>query len=439
MVDPATDRSDAPFVVARPLPVLTYDQAVARDAAISAAKRSRSGGVPEAAPAAYLETSRTIDHLAAQEPCSEHLKRSESRAVRFARRRVSQSITKLDRCAFCGIKMCGDDGLVKVRVSNGVGGLVGLTTCGSVWACSVCSAKVNARRALEIGQAVGAAIEAGDWVVFATLTMRHKRRHGLAMLWAALAYGWHKTTNGKAWVLDVQRFGVVGFVRIVELTWGPINGWHLHVHALIFGTGDMDPAGVDRLFDSMFGRWSRALVRKGLGAPLPAASDFHLVTGENAGTVLGDYLAKLSASAIEDMDATAIGRELTGTQGKVARARHGTQSMWQVLDEYGRTGDLDLRGVWREYEDVSKGKRQMGWTKGLRERYGVSAEKSDEDIAGEELGTADDDLVGITRDGWLSLLRNPELIPAVIDVAERQGQQGLSTWLDAIGIEHRRL
>jgi len=45
-------------------------------------------------------------------------------------------------------------GSVAVRVSGGVGGFAGLSTCGSVWACGVCNAKIMARRQLEIGAGV---------------------------------------------------------------------------------------------------------------------------------------------------------------------------------------------------------------------------------------------------------------------------------------------
>lgn len=355
-------------------------------------------------------------------------RRQNNRTARWARRRVAQAISVLPRCRACGrtIRSRMDVG---VRVREGIAGFSGLSSCGSVWACPVCSVKVMARRALEIGTVVALAHAEGLSVGFLTLTMRHHKGQRLDTLWDALAKAWQVVTASKGWELNRAAYGVEGWVRVVEVTWGD-NGWHVHVHALVIG--HFDQTGLDELAASMWGRWSRSLVRSGLDAPLSKASDWQLVGGDLSGTALGEYLAK------GVLGAGSIGAELTMTQGKVARSRYSTHQVWELLDLFAATGDLDYRGKWQTWERGSKGRRQIGWSKGLRDRFLLDPELADEVIAAEELGTDADTVVWITRAGWTALQRCPERIPLLLDVAEHQGQQGLSTWLDLLNVQHRK-
>ena len=43
-----------------------------------------------------------------------------------------------------------------IRSNSGIAHYAGLTTCGSIWACPVCSAKIRNTRALEISAATAA-------------------------------------------------------------------------------------------------------------------------------------------------------------------------------------------------------------------------------------------------------------------------------------------
>jgi len=260
--------------------------------------------------------------------------------------------------------------------------------------------------------------------------MRHNKRQRLADLWGALSKSWEKVIGGEAWVRAVEEFGVVGWVRVVEVTLGE-NGWHVHVHALLIGRG-WSHGRLDALARPMWERWSRSLQRLGLAAPLPKASEWHLVTGDVTGTAMGEYLAKGAAGA------GAIGMELTQTQSKVARAVHSTHSTWELLDDAITAECAPLR-LWHEWEKGSKGRRQIGWSRGVREMFGVGQEQSDEEIAAEEMGNSSQTLVVITRAGWDELIRHPHLLPDVLNVAEQQGQDGLSQWLWSHGVDHRRV
>lgn len=109
-----------------------------------------------------------------------------SRRQRFARRRELQQITSLERVRKCGVVPVGETGAPTVALvtspdGSRTAGLSGLSTCGSVWACPQCSAKVAARRAEELTQVMVAIEKAGGSAHLMTLTMRHGKNDRLGL------------------------------------------------------------------------------------------------------------------------------------------------------------------------------------------------------------------------------------------------------------------
>jgi hypothetical protein len=350
---------------------------------------------------------------------------------RYMLRSALWDVSSLKRCRSCGKHVREASGEVGIRVTEGHAGFAGLVTCGSVWVCPVCSAKIAATRSVEIGCVVARALSEGCSVVMVTLTLRHDRGQALGLLWDSLAGCWKRVTGGKSWVRQVERFGLLGFVRATEVTHGQ-NGWHPHVHALLISERDLSSSEVDELCTSMWERWASKARGLGLRSPLMQASEWHRVTADgSSGTSIGDYLAKGVLAA------GAIGMELTQTQSKVARSVHSTRSMWEVLREAVEVGEAGAVRLWLEWERVSKGRRSIAWSRGLRERFGVGLEKSDEEIAAEELGGRDDTIAFITRAGWASMVRRPVLMPALLDALESGGIGALHTFLSENNIEWR--
>lgn len=306
--------------------------------------------------------------------------------------------------------------------ADGLAGFAGLYTCGSVWACPVCNGKIMARRALEVGAAVALWQARGHPVVFGTFTMRHHEGQALADLWASLSRAWGKVTSGRAWVEERAAYGVVGWLRVVEVTIGR-NGWHVHVHALFFPERPLSADGLTAWHAAMFGRWSRALLRSGLASPLLVAQDLRIVTGP-ADADLARYFTK----AVDQ--GKALGMELTHTQSKRARTANATDSVWRLLDGV-EDGDADDLVLWHEWERASKGRRQIAWSQGLRQLLGLLREETDDEIAAEEVGTREDDLVLIEPEGWDVLVRAPALIGHLLDAAERGGLPAVREFLNS--------
>jgi hypothetical protein len=299
----------------------------------------------------------------------------------------------------------------------------------------VCNAKIMARRQLEIGAAVELWKASGGQVAFGTMTMRHWTGHRLEDLWAALSKAWNRVTGGKSWLRDKRRHGIAGWLRVVEVTFGE-NGWHVHIHSLFFlepatEAPGLEAPALEALKNSMFGRWAAALKSLGLPSPLAVGQDLHLLDGA-ADEALAAYFTKSVHSA------KAIGLEMTSTQTKKARGVHKTRSPWAFLDDVLDLGDADALGYWHEYQRASKGRRQLTWSRGLRELLGLRAEKSDEEVAGEELGTKEDDLVLITAAGWRVVIACRLMVP-ILEIVEKQGLSGVRALLDVSGVEYEMI
>ena len=292
------------------------------------------------------------------------------RESRYERRGLLWAESSLERIRKCG-RTPVQTGGVALRVRDGVAGFAGLSTCSSIWADPVCNAKIMARRALEIGAAVALWQAQGGSVVLLTLTERHRLGEPLGALWDDVAYAWSSVTRGRPWDSDRSAYGVAGFLRLAEVTIGR-NGWHPHLHALLFIEPTAEVVDVARLHARVFERWSRALNRRGRLAVM-AASDAHLVTGP-ADETLSAYLTKSVDRA------KSIGVEVTWSQSKSTRTDLSTETPWVLLDRI-QEGDADALDLWHEWERASRGRRAHTWSQGIRDRLTLAAEKSDEELS----------------------------------------------------------
>jgi len=311
-------------------------------------------------------------------------------------------------------------------------GFSGLVTCGSVWACPIDSAKIMARRSLEIGAGLLTWEGRGGQLVMGTRTMRHHRGHSLAQEWDALRSAWDSVVKSSQWRKWRDRLGSPGLVLVVEVTYGA-NGWHVHLHFVMLVDGAVSAELVGEFASWLDGKWTRALERAGMPGALEQGQDVHLVDGIQAASELGQYLAKSTPVGA----AESLGRELMGTWTKKARGGYGTRPAWWLAEQFGLTGDLDLLTLWSEYEQGSKGRRQCTWSRGLRDLLALGQEATDEEIAAEELG--DRDLVHITAEGWRQVIAANWPASEVLAAVERGGVDGLRAFLVAEGIDFQEV
>ena len=184
----------------------------------------------------------------------------------------------------------------------------------------------------------------------------------------------------------------------MEVTDGD-NGWHVHLHVLLCFreqvSADLARAA---LGPRIFGRWSRALERKGFSASEEHGWD--LRRAQLGDGDLADYFTKMA-------------HEVTGGHRKEGRARGGRTPM-QLLADAVETYEESALARWWEWEAASDGRRQLTWSTGrrdLRALAGLGREATDEEIA-EEDREADVRLTDAGRSVGLALRLGSSLRPA---------------------------
>jgi hypothetical protein len=238
--------------------------------------------------------------------------------------------------------------------------------------------------------------------------------------WDVLGYAWSAVTPGAAWQKDSFLFGgLLGWARAVEVTWGERNGWHVHIHVLLcFAeqvSADLVAAGVG---SRMFGRWRRALERRGYSASEEHGWDLRRVQLGDGD--LADYFTKMA-------------HEVTSGHRKDTRS-HGGITPMQLLAEAADTYEAGALARWWEWESASDGRRQLTWStarRDLRALAGLGREATDEEIAAEDQDA--DVRLGLTADGW-DCLRRARRETELLTVAEHGGLDAARSWLGDQGL-----
>lgn len=295
------------------------------------------------------------------------------RLSRFALQSVSRSLLpdfRVSRCLRCRQGHRPHVDLYKSR-KHGKAFFSGLQTCGSVWIDPVCDAKISERRRAELLGAMKQHHSDCGCVFMLTLTAPHNIRDKIVDLLkghskALAAFFAHRQV--KKIFSDMYS---VGQVRALEVTHGRrrevSHGWHPHHHILIF-------AGVEGFASKFtwgdtlswekrfFDVWSKFCVSAGLGLPVSDALKLH------DGTRALQYITKWG---LDD--------ELT--KGHIKKAIKGGETPFDflravLLDP----GDKQAGALFVEFARVFKGKRQLIWSPGLKERFGLG-HVSDEVLA----------------------------------------------------------
>lgn len=241
------------------------------------------------------------------------------------------------------------------------GGFGNLVTCGSVWCCPLCSARVSERRRAELVTAVSNWRNEGHTVALLTLTFPHGAGDDLGDILDRFLSAWRKLTSWRAYKELAARVGLSGSIRALEVTHGDTHGWHPHGHVLMFLDGVTDLA---ELRAELYALWVRACLRAGLPRPNERNG-----LDVRDGTYAARYVAKQWG----------IESELTKAISK--HGRSGNRTPWDLLRSSLHQDDARARGLFRVYADAFKGKKQLVWSRGLRAKLGLDVEETDEELA----------------------------------------------------------
>lgn len=333
-------------------------------------------------------------------------------------------MSKLDRLWKCG-RYLRDPAGTDIAVKNGSAYFTGLTTCGSVWACPVCSARIRQRRALEIETAVLQHLQSGGGVGFLTLTLPHQRDDELAQLLGVVQGAWKGTQQSRGVRALGAELELSGRIRSTEITYGAWHGWHPHLHVLLLTDRDTCESAWEHARGIFSRAWAHAVVR--LGADRPG-EDVGVTLARVERAEIGQYLAKVQDHYGEP---SSLGREMA--RGDVKRGRKRSRTPFE-LAEAAVQGVVPELPLWWTYEQATKGRRAIEWSRGLKARFDV-AEVADEDLAAADVDG--DRVVRVDGEQWGLLLRSRSETH-VLDLVEQGGQPAAHAFLAGLARAYER-
>ena len=273
------------------------------------------------------------------------------------------------RIRWCGSRISrGADGVgLHARPDRPYGRVSGVCICGQSLACPVCAPRIAGFRSAEVSECFKRAALAGYTATLCTFTIPHSLGSALGVEIDTFAEAWKRYQAGrKAMTRAAESLGnQVGR----ECTWGAANGWHYHQHQMRYdkpGTFCQDSARAD---------WLGALAsvgRKWRGAE-EHAFDAGAV-GSEAGAA---YVAKLASSV--EAQARAVGLEIAAGANK-------GRNLASLLQDAGN-GDERAAAVWLHgVKAITERKvSSVRWSRGFRGAVGMGVEKTDGEVAAEEV------------------------------------------------------
>lgn len=300
----------------------------------------------------------------------------EGRAIwRFALQSAARQLLPREGVASCmrGVRPRegGYDVSVLYAPVGQIGHFGGLQICKSIWMCPVCCAKVSERRREELAQALR------NWseqesdttrrMLLVTFTLQHEVGDNLSDVLGALKKARRWLTSGRAAAAFNERYGCVGSIRSLEVTYGA-NGWHPHLHVLYFFDREVP---ILPYTEAIKNRWSECVSSAGRYASWMHGCDVRFSDKD-----IAEYIAKWGKEP-----KWTISHEMT--KGVAKSSRKGGSTPMQLLADYW-AGNQDAGFLWLQYAVNLKGERQLCWSKGLRDMLGLGVDKTDEDLADEQ-------------------------------------------------------
>jgi hypothetical protein len=381
--------------------------------------------------------------------------RRESQDSRYALQRRAQRILwnsgegkrQRHRVTHCGRSIKGDVVNCYRQVDGEGSRFAGVMQCGSGWTCPICSIKVAEARRGELKAALAKQIAAGGRVQLLTLTFPHEFDMPLADLMGKFDKARQKFKNSRTYKRISAQAGRLGNVASLEVTFGR-NGWHPHLHELIFSGAGIDgesvklpdrAEGMSALTGSAYelaAQWCKSLIASGLGSQAQITEMM-----EHALDLRGGEWAAAYITAFGEEEDWGLSSEVIGT-GKDANA--GNVTPFGLLRLSVKGEEIRVGGEWvdpaakfKEFADAFHGKRLLSWSRGLRAHFGMDEEADDakekmlESLAPEDFVatlTPEDWRLVLTRDARGELL---EYLRADC-VCKETGQQDVDDFLESL-------
>lgn len=362
-------------------------------------------------------------------PCGDRSLRA-ARRRRFKLSRTACRITPwCQRLARCGLVRVAP--LVDVYQSTGNSQTMfrGVETCGSVWLCTRCAAKITERRRRQLNDLVDRFRQQAEHpgLYMLTLTAPHTGYMTLQECLDRMKNALEGFWSGRGIKALKLRYGWRGHVTCTEVTHSFLNGWHVHFHILIFVDHweSVHPQYDQRfradLEAALYDRWSD----KCLAANLDKPSRAHGCQLQD-GTRAIEYVAKYGAEHLGWTETS----EVAKSHVKVSK-RKGHRTPWQVLGDIEDKGRLRDVAVWQEYARAFPGRHQLHVSRGFSAWLGVE-EKSDSAVAADIKQSAVL-IARLEKQQWALVTGCSTGEAQASEAIERGGIEALQAWIDRAG------
>lgn len=306
------------------------------------------------------------------------------------------------------VKMTSESRSVSILQNGENYSFGGLMHCGSVWCCPECASMITEYRRNELKLACENALSEGLHISMLTLTVPHYAKNLLNDVLDGISSALRKFKNRKAFKKLSQEIGLVGNIRTLEVTYGE-NGWHPHFHILLFTKSEFSQQELFSIQENLLSQWQSACVSSGL--PVPNKHGLDLVNGAWAAA----YVTKWGIE--EEM-----------TKGHLKQGiKEGHVSPFGLLDLYDQ-GDENAGRRFQEFAKVFKGKRQLVWSKGLRELLKVGEQKPDDEII-TEMENASVEVMKISYTDYQQIMKYNQEVEFLCKVCP-QGKDAIIAFID---------
>ena len=184
---------------------------------------------------------------------------------------------------------------------------------------------------------------------------------------------------------------MLGHITATEVKYSDNNGFHPHFHVLCFLDKQYAKEDLEIIESELYEYWAEKCVKSGLGKP-NRRNGLDLKMGSNNEDLLADYISKWG-----------MAEEMTQAHLKVGKKNMSSLTMWEVLElaQMEASTKDKYSYIFKTYADAFKGRRQLFWSKGLKELLKIEV-KDDEEIANQEDETAEvfDAMFLNSQDWW---------------------------------------
>lgn len=302
--------------------------------------------------------------------------------------KTARKLLPNERIASCQNYMAPDAGNVQIRIKEGKASYHNLIRCDSP-SCPHCAAARAEQDRHELSVAIAQAKRLGYHVALVTATLRHNPTDSLMGLIRGLKTAWNDVFSGRFYTYLKSDWGMVGKVVALETTYG-LNGWHPHLHALVFFDIPLSSTQIEHLRGLVADKWRYSLVKTGHDATFENGIDVRTAESDIAA-----YIAKYGREPREwswgaDSELARANQKLSSHEGltplELLGAASGHQGALQRFYEHigGNSNPLVIaaRGghLWTEFYYATKGRARLHWGR-MKQILGLAAalEQFDQD------------------------------------------------------------